>query len=276
MADVGTEETEEILLFLPGWSTISKNDLSDLISSTGHENLKVTIAIVSITDDDVPPSYHHNRILDTIVRKEVVMDLLILYQVTQIPFSIVIPHLHKPYSRSSSSSSSSTEHSAIGTSMKESYSKEDSETEDSEIITAREVSTVSNIESNKNNNNKSTKSNKLNSTGKVHTIQFTPEKDHDASYYFHLGVESYDNFNFLSAASNFYSAISLDPVYKSALFNFAGLLHMVGYPILSIYYIQQVLLLDQSDMIAHSFLWALTQLEEIALVGTYVHMHFHY
>ena len=160
--------------------------------------------------------------------------------------------------------------------MKESYSKEYSVEEYSEVTSAVETSTVTKNENNKNNNNKSTKSNKLNSTGKVHTIQFTPEKDHDASYYFHHGVESYDNFNFLSAASNFYSAISLDPVYKSALFNFAGLLHMVGYPILSIYYIQQVLLLDQSDMIAHSFLWALTQLEEIALVGTYVHTHFHY
>jgi hypothetical protein len=80
-------------------------------------------------------------------------------------------------------------------------------------------------------------------------------------------VEAYDAFDYEFAASKFYAAILKDKLYKSALFNFAGLLHMVGYPTLAVFFIEKVLLLDNEDMIAHSFLWALTQLTETSKIG---------
>ena len=101
----------------------------------------------------------------------------------------------------------------------------------------------------------------------VHRVIFNDMKDQKATDVFAAAVEAYDNFDFNTAATQLYTAILIDPSYKSALFNFAGLLHMVGFPILAIHFIEQFLLLEKDDMIAHSFLWALTQVKETANIG---------
>ena len=101
----------------------------------------------------------------------------------------------------------------------------------------------------------------------VHRVIFNDLKDRKATDVFAAAVEAYDNFDFNAAATNFYTAILIDPLYKSALFNFAGLLHMVGFPTLAIHFIEQFLLLEKDDMIAHSFLWALSQVKETAIIG---------
>lgn len=101
----------------------------------------------------------------------------------------------------------------------------------------------------------------------VHRVIFNDMKDQKATDVFATAVEAYDNFDFNTAATHFYTAILIDPFYKSALFNFAGLLHMVGFPTLAIHFIEQFLLLEKDDMIAHSFLWALTQVKETANIG---------
>ena len=104
----------------------------------------------------------------------------------------------------------------------------------------------------------------------IHDVPLLNSETSSAIDLFASAVEAYDAFDFESAASKFYAAILKDPLYKSALFNFAGLLHMVGYPTLAVFFIEKVLLLDKEDMIAHSFLWALTQLKETSNIGTKV------
>lgn len=101
----------------------------------------------------------------------------------------------------------------------------------------------------------------------IHDVPLLNSESCSATDLFASAVEAYDAFNYETAASKFYAAILEDPLYKSALFNFAGLLHMVGYPTLAVFFIEKVLLLDKEDMIAHSFLWALTQLKETSNIG---------
>jgi hypothetical protein len=101
----------------------------------------------------------------------------------------------------------------------------------------------------------------------IHDVPLLDSESFSASDLFGSAVEAYDAFNFESAAWKFYAAILKDQLYKSALFNFAGLLHMVGYPTLAVFFIEKVLILDKEDMIAHSFLWALTQLKETSNIG---------
>jgi predicted TPR repeat methyltransferase len=93
------------------------------------------------------------------------------------------------------------------------------------------------------------------------------EIEYKARSAFSNAVESYDRFDFPAAAEGFHRALDIDPSYKSALFNLAGLLHMVGYPTLAVNYIQELLLLDPEDMTSHSFLWALTQSPEASRAG---------
>lgn len=101
----------------------------------------------------------------------------------------------------------------------------------------------------------------------IHKISSLASVNSTATSSFLEGVEHYNAFEFEAAAAKFFMAISMDPLYKSALFNFSGLLHMVGYPTLAVHFIEQVLLLDKEDMIAHSFLWAVTQIAEVRSVG---------
>ena len=89
MADITFVKTEEILIFLPSWSILNEKDLLDLISCVGNEESHITVANVSVDEDEVPPPYHHDRIKKTILNKQEVMDLLVLYQVPRIPYSIV-------------------------------------------------------------------------------------------------------------------------------------------------------------------------------------------
>lgn len=226
----------EALLILPSWHILSEKQLSELLVSVGDGASNVTVAIVSIDEDKIPYVYEHSRISKHIVDKNEIMELLVTHQVTRLPYSI--------------SATSAT------------------------AISDKDNNTPSLIIDKKNN--------------ALNTWRFSSDCDRQyhvmppvetilkSTELFAKAVEAYDNFNFSESAMNFYSAICLDTGYKSALFNFAGLLHMVGYPILSIYYIEQVLLLDNEDMISHSFLWALTQLRETTNVGKYVHAYMNF
>ena len=91
--------------------------------------------------------------------------------------------------------------------------------------------------------------------------------DEDAATLFTHAMEAYDRFDLTTAATNFWNAFRKDPQHKSAFFNLAGILHMVEYPTLAVHYVECVLCLDPDDMIAHSFLWALTQSKEASAVG---------
>ena len=108
----------------------------------------------------------------------------------------------------------------------------------------------------------------------IHDISSSAAVNSTATASFLEGVECYNAFDFEAAAVNFFKAITADPLYMSALFNFSGLLHMFGYPTLAVHFIERVLLLDKEDMIAHSFLWAVTQIAEVRSVGKPdVHIH---
>lgn len=178
--------------------------------------------MVSVSDDGQPQSYSDSRISRSIVDKQAVIDLLTLHQVTQLPFSIMVP-INVPMNVADD-----------GTTTAVNKSK------DSVFVTQNPA---------------------------VHRVIFNDLKDQKATDVFAAAVEAYDNFDFNTAATHFYTAILIDPSYKSALFNFAGLLHMVGFPTLAIHFIEEFLLLEKDDMIAHSFLWALTQVKEMANIG---------
>ena len=91
--------------------------------------------------------------------------------------------------------------------------------------------------------------------------------DEDAATLFTRAMEAYDRFDLTTAATLFWNASRKDPQHKSAFFNLAGIFHMVEYPTLAVHYVECVLCLDPDDMIAHSFLWALTQSKEASAVG---------
>ena len=91
--------------------------------------------------------------------------------------------------------------------------------------------------------------------------------DEDAPTLFAHAMEAYERFDLTAAATNLWNASRKDPQHKSAFFNLAGILHMVEYPTLAVHYVECVLCLDPTDMIAHSFLWALTQSKEASAVG---------
>ena len=230
------EEYDETLLILPGWCIANQKQLSDMLESIGNGVSNVTVAIVSIDENTISQIYEHSRILRHIVDRIEIMKLLVIHRVTRLPYSLSVV-----------SSKNCT--------------VKDNSTSDLIFDKSRISNNFWSLASS--------------CYGQFHMLSPLESTD-NASDLFSKAVEAYDKFDFSESATNFYSAISLDARYKSALFNFAGLLHMVGYPILSIYYIEQVLLLDHEDMISHSFLWAMTQLPEITSVGMYVHTKRHY
>ena len=73
------------------------------------------------------------------------------------------------------------------------------------------------------------------------------------------GLREYDLFHF-SSACKIFSQILLENAgsVNSALFNLAGLMHMLGYPTLAVHYAALLLARTPDDMIAHTFLWNLT------------------
>ena len=215
------ECSQETLLFLPCWYTLSEGQLSDLLR-TIENGSQIVAVMVSISDDSKLNSYNNSRITRNIIAKQAVIDLLTLHQVTQLPFSIVVP-------------------------IKISCNNDGTDTA-----------------ANKSDCSESATENSI-----VHRVILNDVEDRKATDVFATAVEAYDNFEFESAATAFYTAILIDPSYKSALFNFAGLLHMVGYPTLAVHFMEQFLLLEKDDMIAHSFLWALTQLKETSSIGDY-------
>ena len=213
------ECSQETLLFLPCWYTLSEEQLSDLLR-TNENGSQIVAVIVSISDDSKLNFYNNSRITRNIIAKQAVIDLLTLHQVTQLPFSIVVPI------------------------------KLSSDIDGTDTAANRSKCSKSFIEN-----------------SFVHRVILNDIEDRKATDVFATAVEAYDNFDFEGAATAFYTAILIDPTYKSALFNFAGLLHMVGYPTLAVHFIEQFLLLEKDDMIAHSFLWALTQLKETSSIG---------
>jgi hypothetical protein len=232
----------ESLLFLPNWTNeLDGATLSDLLSSIGH-NENIVIVIVSISEDDEPILYEHARISKTITDRQIVKDLLIKYQVIQLPSSVMITKIVN------NGINNDKYESTINNETMNSISKihNDSECPEEDKIRF------------------------LNRT-KVHTMSPKLESIDDmemkSTDIFAEAVKAYENFDLSLAANRFDKAIMKDPSYKSALFNLAGLLHMIDYPILSIHYIERVLLLDKEDMIAHSFLWALIQPLEMATIG---------
>ena len=82
-------------------------------------------------------------------------------------------------------------------------------------------------------------------------LPFTVESQFAAS------MEMYNSYNLLRALNGFSLLLERSPQHAGALFNSACILHMIGYPTLAIKFLSSVLLLDQNDSIAHSFLWAL-------------------
>jgi tetratricopeptide (TPR) repeat protein len=199
---------QESLLFLPNWtSKLDDTSLSQLISSIGQDE-NIIIVIISISEDDKPILYEHARISKTITDKQIVKELLITYQVIQLPSSVMIS---------------------------KTVENDDNNVTKFHMISPKFVS--------------------------------SDEVELKATDLFAEAVKAYENFDLSLAANYFDKAISKDPFYKSALFNLAGLLHMIDYPILSIHYIERVLLLDKEDMIAHSFLWALIQPPEMGNIG---------
>lgn len=74
---------------------------------------------------------------------------------------------------------------------------------------------------------------------------------------FTKSLELYNNFDMIGALRSFSYLLLDEPNHSGALFNIACILHMIGYPTLAIPYLQNVLLQDPTDSIAHSFLWAL-------------------
>lgn len=56
----------------------------------------------------------------------------------------------------------------------------------------------------------------------------------------------------------FHLLLAKEPHHLKGLFNMASILHMSGFPMLSIPYIETLLTLTPDDITAHSFLWALT------------------
>ena len=57
------------------------------------------------------------------------------------------------------------------------------------------------------------------------------------------------------------------PTHKLALFNLACVYHIKESPIDAINFIEQYLRLDSNDMVAHSFLWSLTNIDEAKQFG---------
>lgn len=74
---------------------------------------------------------------------------------------------------------------------------------------------------------------------------------------FATALQHYNNFEFMNALREFTKLLRKNPKHSGALFNSAGILHMIGYPTLAIQYLHQLLSKDPNDSIAHSFLWAL-------------------
>lgn len=232
----------DTLFFLPNWtSKLADASLSDLFASVG-QNENIIVVMVLISDDENPIIYEHKRISKTITDKLIVKDLLVKYQVIQLPSSVVISTI---------------------------VSDRDIGNPNGPNIEIKSMNSISKNDK----DSASTEDDKpgiLNTT-KVHTISLNLESADEIEMkptdLFAEAVKAYENFDLSLAASYFHKAIVKDPYYKSALFNLAGLLHMVDYPILSISYIERVLLLDKEDMIAHSFLWALTQPPEMTNIA---------
>ena len=230
------EQYDETLLFLPGWCIANQQQLSEMLVSVGNGVSNVTVAIVSIDQDTISQIYEHSRISGHIVDRIEIMKLLVMHQVTRLPYSLSVVSQKNRSHKDSSTSALIFDKSGISNNFWSLASC---------------------------------------CYGQYHMLAPT-ESTAIATDLFSKAIDAYDAFDFAESATNFYSAISLDARYKSALFNFAGLLHMVGYPILSIYYIEQVLLLDHEDMISHSFLWAMVQLPGITSVGRFFHTKRHY
>jgi hypothetical protein len=232
----------ESLLFLPNWTTqLDDATLSDLLSSIGHDE-NIVIVIVSISEDDKPILYEHAKISKTITDRQIVKDLLIKYQVIQLPSSVIVTKIAD--SGANNDEYESTVKNKTMNSISETHNDSEGTGEDKIRFSNRT---------------------------KVHTLSPKLESIDDVELrstdIFAEAVEAYEKFDLSLAANYFDKAIMKDPSYKSALFNLAGLLHMIDYPILSIHYIERVLLLDKEDMIAHSFLWALIQPLEMAKIG---------
>jgi hypothetical protein len=82
-------------------------------------------------------------------------------------------------------------------------------------------------------------------------LLFTDESQFTSS------MEMYNNYHLLRALNGFSLLLERSPQHSGALFNSACILHMIGYPTLAIKFLKSVLLMDQNDSTAHSFLWAL-------------------
>lgn len=92
------------------------------------------------------------------------------------------------------------------------------------------------------------------------TLKLTPTQTNlpfTVESQFASSMEMYNSFHLLKALNGFSLILERNPQHVGALFNSACILHMIGYPTLAIKFLSNVLLLDQNDTIAHSFLWAL-------------------
>jgi len=81
----------------------------------------------------------------------------------------------------------------------------------------------------------------------------------DAATWFARAMDAHEAFDLPAAARGFAHAAARDPSHRAAWFNLASVLHMGGLPGPAVRCTERVLALDPQDMVAHAFLWALTQ-----------------
>jgi hypothetical protein len=87
-----------------------------------------------------------------------------------------------------------------------------------------------------------------------------PDDDNtDAATWFARAMDAHEAFDLPAAARGFAHAAARDPSHRAAWFNLASVLHMGGLPGPAVRCTERVLALDPQDMVAHAFLWALTQ-----------------
>jgi predicted TPR repeat methyltransferase len=92
-------------------------------------------------------------------------------------------------------------------------------------------------------------------------VQSEPTNDEDEKHaLFPAAIEAYENFEFSKACYLFSQIVTESgPSVNGAMFNLAGILHMVGYPSLAVYHVSRLLRRSPDDMISHTFLWNITQ-----------------
>ena len=75
------------------------------------------------------------------------------------------------------------------------------------------------------------------------------------------GMDAFESFDLFSALREYTKVVHKCPHSSNAEYNMAALFHMLEMPTLAVHYTTLVLQHDQTDIIAHKFLWNLTQID---------------